>query len=421
MDQESQSLQTTPIHVWIGIVAADKGVNDIFIEVMVAELVPVLTGTLGASTKSQSVKLKNLDGGNITSNVTTKTTITAYYYGNSTNRSYPPDVVKGEQVRILQFANSDKYYWESMGRDDGLRKTETYRVEAKNRKNFSDPTDDAHSYSFELDSKRSQHIRLLTSKGNGEAYAYVLLLDAKNGKVQLSDDTGNAITIDSANSKVIVQNSKNAFLMLNGLDIVLGSPRDITLKATRQLVMDSPLTTISCTSGSGILAINGKSVSINASSSVITKSPSIGLSGAVQVPGSLIAGQLTASGISQGSPGASYQPASINVGNGTGRTPIVTPNISTGGVSVQWSSGGGGSGSGTTGTTTGTGINIVTLATTISSTNQTIPIPTTPTWASVYINGLRQDNSVYSIATGILTIEPTAIEIGDVVEIDYQP
>lgn len=337
MDQESQSLQTTPIHTWIGIVAADKGVNDIFIEVMVAELVPVLTGTLGASTKSQSVKLKNLDGGNITSNVTTKTTITAYYYGNSTNRSYPPDVVKGEQVRILQFANSDKYYWESMGRDDGLRKTETYRVEAKNRKNFSDPTDDAHSYSFELDSKRNQHVRILTSKGNGEPYAYVILLDTKNGKIQISDDVGNALTVDSGNAKVILQNSKNAFLMLNGLDVVLGSPRDITIKATRQLVIDSPLITMNSVSGSGILAINSKSVSINSTNSTVIKSSAIGLIGAVQIPSGLVSGAITAPSVTRGSPGSTYQLSSINIINGTGTSPSIQANTPSGGVSVEWS------------------------------------------------------------------------------------
>lgn len=337
MDQESRTLQTSNIQTWVGTVAADKAATAITIEVFIPELFPTLTGAVGAGTTSHTSTLKDLDGNEFTSSVQTKTTVTAYYHGGDTNRAFPPDVVKGEQVKITKYATADKYYWESMGRDDQLRYTETHRIEVKNRKDFSDPSDDSHTYSIEIDSKRSQHIRLLTSKGNGEPYAYTLLLDTKNGRVQLADDVGNAFTIDSANAKVIMRNADKSFMMLNGQDAFFAAPRDVTIKAGRQLLIDSPLVTVNTTADSGIFSVNSKSISMNATSSVVTKAPAIGLTGAVQIPTTLTVGQIKTLSMVQGAPAAPYQGAQINISAGTGNTPSVAPDATMAGLSVIWS------------------------------------------------------------------------------------
>jgi len=313
MVNQAEVSQTSKLYSWIGIAAADKVANSISLKVTIPELSPSLTGPIGAATSTQAVQLTDLNGGTQNSTVTTTNAITAEYIGNTSNRKYPPDVVKGEQVRVTKFANADKYYWESMGRNDAMRTTETLRHEVTNRKNFADPADDDHTYSWELDSKVNQHIRLLTSKGNGEAYIYTLLLDAKNSKVMLSDNIGNALTIDSANAKVIVQNSKNAFVMLNGLDVLIGSPRDLTIKATRQMLIDSPLITIANQSGSGVLAILSNAIAVAATSAMVVTAPAIGLNGAVKVPQILTANVIRAMLYTNGPVGAPYAPASISL------------------------------------------------------------------------------------------------------------
>lgn len=324
MDQELKSLQTSAIRTWIGICAETKASNAITLEVFIPELFPTLTGGISSASTTQNFSLTDLEGNPIQDSVETKTSVTAYYHGGTTNRPYPPDVVAGEQVEITQYSNAGRYYWSSLGRDDRLRTTETYRLEAKNRKNFTDPCDDAHTYSFELDTKVNQHIRLLTSNGNGEAYTYVFKLDAKNSKVQLSDNIGNAVTIDSANAKVIVQNSQNAFLMLNGLDILMASPRDITIKATRQLLIQSPLITVANTTGAGILAIQSQAIAISASKDITTTSPAIGLNGAVQMPNTLAVNSLRANLITGGEIGQLYASGTINLSQGTGTIPNIT-------------------------------------------------------------------------------------------------
>ena len=345
---ESAQLQTTPLHVWHGIVAADKAPNSITIQVLIQELTPAAVGTVAPASSNQSVKLKDLDGNPINSSVTTGNTITAYYLGNSSNRRYPPDVVKGEQVRVSRLANSDKYYWESLGRDDALRKTETHRIDVANRSsdssssssgsggssggsgsssggNNNPPLDDSSTYSVELDTKVNQHIRIQTSKGNGEKFAYVMKLDGKNGLVQLSDDAGNSITIDSGNSKVMLRNTKKSFVLLNGEDIIIAAPRDITLKAGRQALITSPLITISAEGGSAVLALIASYISQSAKSAATTASPAIGLNGAVQVPSSLTARVIKAGTYYNGYPSAAYPEASINLGSATATIASVTP------------------------------------------------------------------------------------------------
>ena len=318
-------LQTSALHTWIGIVAADKAPNSIAISVIIQELTPAVTGTVGVATATQAIQLSDINGNSINSSVTTGNTITAYYTGGDTNRNYPPDVVKGEQVVITKFANADKYYWDSRGRDDSLRMTETYRIGITNRKNFSDLDDDEHAYHFEMDTKRGKHIRLQTSKGNGEVFAYQLTLNAAASTVTLADDGGNSFTIDSANAKIIARNTKNAFFMLNGEDIVIGAPRDLTIKAGRQMLLDSPLMTMNISSGSGVLQVLANSIAVAASSAITMLSPSIGLNGAVQIPTILTANNIRARVYANGSPGTTYPSASIALSTATPTNPTVTP------------------------------------------------------------------------------------------------
>lgn len=318
-------LQTSQFHSWIGIVAADKKPNDVFIDVMVPELTPVATGQVGVASSKQSVKLTDIGGRTINSTVTTGNTVRAYYIGGNTNVKYPPDVVRGEQVRVTRLANADRYYWDSMGRDDQLRKTELYRIEVANRKVHEDPTDDGHTYSFELDTRVNQHIRLQTSKRNGEKFTYVLKLDAKKGQVQLSDDVGNSLLIDSANTKVLLRNNKESFVLLNGPDITIAAPRDVTIKAGRQMLVTSPLMTLDAAGGSGVMALKATEIAQSAKSAITLTSPAIGLNGAVQVPLILTATLIRAVTYTNGALGPTYKSATHDLASGTGASGGVTP------------------------------------------------------------------------------------------------
>jgi hypothetical protein len=322
---DASLLQTSPIHSWIGIVADDKAANSISINVIIPELTPSVTGTVASTTATQAVTLTDISGNTINSSVNTGNTITAYYHGGATNRKYPPDVVKGEQVQITKFANADKYYWESLGRDDALRKTETHRIDVANRANFNDPMDDDHTYSMEVDTKRNKHICIKTSKGNGEAFAYQLMLNAGSGTAQLTDDNGNSVIINSAIAQIVIRNNKQAFFMLNGEDVIIGAPRDFIMKAGRQVLFESPLITMNVTSGSGVLAIIANAIAMSAKSSITSTAPAIGLNGAVQIPSILTAMNIRAETYANGAPGSTYGAASIALASAQATVPNVTP------------------------------------------------------------------------------------------------
>lgn len=334
---ESIQLQTSPLHAWVGFVAKDKEKDSIIIQVVIPELTPTATGTLSPASSNQSVQTKNLNGDIINTSVTTGNFITAYYIGNNSNRKYPPDVVRGEKVRITRISNSDKYYWESMGRDDALRSTEVHRVDVANRPPANTGTgtptnsdnapialtDDTNTYSFELDTKTNKHIRLQTSKSNGEKFGYVIKLGGGDGTLQVADDSGNSFTIDSTNAKVIMRNSKDACLILNGEDIIIGAPRDILFKAGRQAIITSSLITVSA---NNVLSLIAKAISIAAKSALVAVAPAIGMVGAVQIPSTLVAGRIKSPPIVPGTPGAAYQSASIDTTTAVATLPNVTPN-----------------------------------------------------------------------------------------------
>ena len=338
INNESSDLQTSPLHSWIGVVAKNKDPNDTSIQVLIPELTPAASGTLSPASSNQSFQLRDINGNPVNSTVTTGNTITSYYLGNNSNRRYPPDVVTGEKVRITRIGNSDRYYWESLGRDDALRSTETHRIDVANRgssgsgnkgtptsssDDTASQTDDTNTYSLELDTKVNKHIRLLTSKSNGEKFAYTLTLNGGSGTIQLGDDAGNSFTVDSANAKVIMRNSKNSFFILNGEDIILGAARDIVLKSGRQLLVTSPLITISAENG--VLSLIATAIFMAAKSAITSTSPAIGLTGAVQIPNTLVAGHIKSPPITIGTPSSTYPVATINLSSGTGSIPSVTP------------------------------------------------------------------------------------------------
>jgi hypothetical protein len=114
--------------------------------------------------------------------------------------------------------------------------------------------------------------------------------------------------------------------MLNDLDVIIGSPRDLTIKATRQMLIDSPLITLKATqSGSGIISILTNAIAVSASESCVVNAPAIGLHGAVQVPTILTATNIRATVYANGAVDPAYQPSSINLADGSGTEAMVAP------------------------------------------------------------------------------------------------
>ena len=222
--------------IYNGIVAEDRALKSKHIKVYLRELNPFITGNISDNTKQERFTTDDVNGNKISGSVNTSNVIIADYFGFHTNRYHPPDVVKGEQVLVLQYADEDKYYWLSMGRDDNLRTTELVRVSVANdRKSGKKDLTEKNTYFVELDTKVMKRIRIITTKSDGEKFAYGFVIDAKNGFVQISDDDGNLISLESEARRIKLMNKDKSILNLDAENIFVLAPGNITIRADREL------------------------------------------------------------------------------------------------------------------------------------------------------------------------------------------
>lgn len=157
-------------------------------------------------------------------------TLTAEWLPTS-NRKTPPNIRRGERVKIYQFGSNPKYYWRVMGLDDHLRRLETvvFGINA-NPSESQDGFNPDDMYFIEW-SAHKKMITLSTSKKNGEFCTYDVQFDMASGKIIIQDDQGNHILFDTKNTHILIKNMLGAFIELNKRDINGYAPQNISLTA----------------------------------------------------------------------------------------------------------------------------------------------------------------------------------------------
>lgn len=286
----------------IGIAAEDKLPGSRELKVYCSEMLPFIQGNLTAIENNATVNINDKHVGKSQTSVTTTNAITATYKDMVSNRQDPPDVVRGEQVKIFQYSNSKTFYWSSTGRDDNLRKTEHQRISISNSQTTGGDRDDDNTYSIELDSRDGKkNITIRTSKGGGEEFQYCIKLDAGSGTIQMCDDADNEFFLDTKEKIVRLRNSDGSMITVDKKNAIMIAPEDIILKGDRSIIMDTPsFTTQNTTGGSGVTAWNSNAMAINVNDSFVVTGASIGINGAVVMPKSLVVGSCQAESYSTG-------------------------------------------------------------------------------------------------------------------------
>lgn len=161
-----------------------------------------------------------------------------------TNRATSPDLRKGEQVRLWQSGDSKKWYWESMGRDEDLRRLETvvYTWRAKPDIPDADPTQDD-TYTLSV-SAHDKHITLQTSQANGEACTYMLDFNLAAGVFTLKDNLSNHIFLDSPNKHIQMKNASGSMFDMLQKSITIAASDSVTVN-TESMVINAKTTSIS--------------------------------------------------------------------------------------------------------------------------------------------------------------------------------
>lgn len=222
------SNQYNRMEEYFGYAICDKDENSRELKVYCPDLLPLHTGDLNAVQAQAHIKNSVYVG-----NITEANYITCTYRDDTADHeAFPPDIRKGEQVRIFKLADSEQYYWASCGRTEGNRRTETHRIAISDTLENDSVLDDTNSYYLELDTRRSHSITLTTNKADGEAYKYQLKIDADKHQVYLGDDAGNGLLIQSDVPSVTLTNKSGATMQVTDSDM------DMTCKGNQNTYIE---------------------------------------------------------------------------------------------------------------------------------------------------------------------------------------
>ncbi len=300
-----------------GIVCVDKVHNSRIVKVYVNDILPFLNGELGDNDGLEGFEYidDELDEVMVDEAATTNH-ITAEWFSMETNRVFPPDMRKGEQVLVIKYSDEDLYYWLPLGRDDNLRKLELHRIAVSDDIKTDKKLDDLNTYFFELDTLHFQRIRIVTNKSNGEDYKYEFVIDAQNDYISMSDDIGNEVILESKIPRVKLINSRGTTVDLNKDDAIVLAPRDIILHAKRQVVIKATNITFN-----GTEAIKNTTTNFGVDSSEASfKQSTCNMYGGCKFLGPISCTTVQAESYSTGGVGSAYPDVKINVGNGSGTT-----------------------------------------------------------------------------------------------------
>lgn len=118
------------------------------------------------------------------------------------NRDTPPCVYQDESVILFKYGDVQKYYWATIKHQPELRRKEIVRWSASNETAPLVPYTRDTSYFFEMNAiEKWLHV---ATPVNGEGVAYRLLMDVGKSQLDISDNQGNSIVIQSVSGKLTI-------------------------------------------------------------------------------------------------------------------------------------------------------------------------------------------------------------------------
>lgn len=214
----------------LGIVAENKLLSSKEVEVTPIEEMPMLDGELAPVATDYNAKAKDSLGSSYEDTVELTTTIKAKWLPiGAANRISAPDVRRGEMVMLYKFGDTDKYFWTTLNEDLKLRKLETV-IYAFSATNNEAAEMNGNTFYFIEISTHKRLITLHTSKDNGEPYGYDIQLDTGNGKLVITDDVGNYVLLDSAQTQIVLRNVDETTFDMKGPNLDVTVPETYTVK-----------------------------------------------------------------------------------------------------------------------------------------------------------------------------------------------
>lgn len=231
----------------IGIVAANKPLNGMDIEVYPTEELPMLDGYLDDAQETVKAEGTDASGKNYNAKVKMGNSIKAQWLPFcDSQRLTAPNVRRGEGVMIYQFGDADKYYWTTLKNDNRLRKLETVIYAFSATQKESDPMNGDTTYFLEV-STHKKLVSFHTSQANGEAFGYDIQINADESRVILTDTAGNKFILNSPQTQLRMENADGSFFDITkkvmtgyAADKIKFSTKDMELNGSTIVTINTP-------------------------------------------------------------------------------------------------------------------------------------------------------------------------------------
>lgn len=270
-----------------------------YTEVCPIEPLGFLDGEVNASVSEINEEGVDGDGNKYTVTMSFGNSLSAKWLPGDTNRITPPDVRVGEPVMIYRMADSNQYFWKTLGLRNDLRRLETVIYAFSATEDEVEELDHTNCYFFEISSHAKQ-ITLSTSKANGEPFAYVIQLNTGDGSFTIKDDAGNSFLLDSAERRIKAINGDGSFIDLNKRNGWLNIPdtykitcKDYLLEAKNSITEKTKTALRDASASNTVKTVNHV---VDATASVLFKTatitgnaPTTSLTGVLGVTGAITA------------------------------------------------------------------------------------------------------------------------------------
>jgi predicted small secreted protein len=233
----------------LGVVAENKDLKGKSLKVSPVETLPFMDGEVSSTPTPAQYKGVDEAGQVYQGKTITDNVLVATWLPDGSNRTTAPNMRRGERVMLYQIDGVDKYYWKELGLDDHLRKLETVIYAFSGNPNEgSDELNPETCYFLEI-STHMKKVTFQTSKANGEPFSYKFEFDTATGNVELDDDIGNKIHLDSTNHYLEFKNVEGSWIELDKNDIRITAPKKIHVKAGSEILFECGATTLSLKPG----------------------------------------------------------------------------------------------------------------------------------------------------------------------------
>lgn len=267
----------------LGLVAANKKMSSLSIEVTPIEFFSLLNGELTDNKQELKAESEDIMGQKWSEAIDSTPSIMATWipFG-QTHRLTAPDVRRGDLVMIYQFGDTDEYWWEELNINKKriVRRLETiiWAISNNSKENIED---DAKTTYWVEWSTHKKLLHIHTSKNDEEPFEYDIQLDCKNGRFVLKDDDDNYIEFDSKERFIKVHNKDKSFVQLDKKIITIESLDKVIIN-TKHFQVNAKETITFKTKD---YTMTTKSYTLNSSKSYVATTPTFVLNGDLALNG----------------------------------------------------------------------------------------------------------------------------------------